>query len=160
VFISIIPPDCGNWGVLVGSWVGFDSTYDGGCCSYWAEGNNARQHECCGVVLFVFFLHFEGDVDAVGVLKGWVVVAEESTVFEELKVSDAEDFGSLFFVLLDLDVLTRAHGKEESESCELGDGTLQWCEILLCDFSDDASGDCFLLFFFWVFIFVGSELAV
>ena len=40
------------------------------------------------VLLFFFlFLHFEGDVDAVGVLEGWVVLAEESTVFEELKVS-------------------------------------------------------------------------
>ena len=97
---------------------------------------------------FVLFLHFEGDVDAVCVLEGWVVVAEESTVFEESKVLDAEDFGSSFFVLLDLDVLTRAHGKIESESCELGDGTLQWCEILFCNFGNDASRDCFLLFFF------------
>jgi len=63
-------------------------------------------------------------------------------------------------VLLDLDVLTQAHDKEESKSWELGDGTLQWHEIFFCDFSDDASGDYFLLFFFWVFIFVGSELAV
>ena len=97
---------------------------------------------------FVLFLHFEGDVDAVCALEGWVVVAEESTVFEESKVLDAEDFGSSFFVLLDLDVLTRAHGKIESESCELGDGTLQWCEILFCNFGNDASRDCFLLFFF------------
>ena len=42
------------------------------------------------------------------------MVAEESTVFEELKVSDAEDFGSSFFVLLDLDVFTQAHGKEKA----------------------------------------------
>ena len=127
---------------------------------YWAEGDIARRHECCGIVLFVFFLHFEGDVDAVGVLQGWVVVAEESTVVEESKVLDAEDFGSLFFVLLDLEVFTRAHGKEKGESCELGDGTLQWGEILLCNFGDDTSRDCFLLFFFWVFVFVGSELVV
>jgi len=106
VFDSIVPPDCGNWGVLVGFWVGFDSTYDGGCCLYWAEVDIVRRHECCGVVLFVLFLHFEGDVDAVGVLERWVIVAEESTVFEEPKFSDAENFSSLFFVLLDLDVLT------------------------------------------------------
>jgi hypothetical protein len=52
------------------------------------------------------FLLFEDDVDAVGVLQGWVVVAEESTIFEKSKVSDAEDFNSLFFVLLDLDIFT------------------------------------------------------
>ena len=75
-------------------------------------------------------------------------MAEESTVFEKLKVSDAEDFGSLFFVLFDLDVFTRAHGKEKGKSCELEDGTLQWREILLCGFGDGASRDCFLLFFF------------
>ena len=78
-------------------------------------------------------------------LQGRVIVAEESTVFEESKVLDAEDFGSLFFL----------HGKEKGKSCELGDGTLQWGEILLCNFGDDTSRDCFLLFFFWVFIFLG-----
>jgi len=82
VFDLIVPPDCENWGVVVGSWVGFDSTYDGGCCSYWGEGDFARRHECCCVVLFVLFLYFEGDVDAIGVLEGWVVVAEELTVLK------------------------------------------------------------------------------
>ena len=111
---------------------------------------------------FFFFLHFEGDVDAVGVLQGWVVVAEESTIVEESKVLDAEDFGSSFFVLLDLDIFTQVHGKEKGKSCELGDGTLQGGEILFCDFGDGTSRsrDCFLLFFFWVFVFVDSELAV
>ncbi len=160
MFNLILHSDGRNWGVVVGSQVGFDSTYDGGCCLYWAEGDIARGHECCDTVLFSLVLHLEGDVDAVGVLQGWVVVVEESTVFEELKVLDAEDFGSLFFVLLDLDIFTGAHGKEKGESCELGDGTLQWREILLCNFGDDTSRDCFLLFFCWVFIFVGSELVV
>jgi hypothetical protein len=91
VFDLIVPPDGRNWGVGVGSWVGFDSMYDGGCCSYGAEGDIARQHECCGIVLFVLFLYFKGDVDAVGVLQGRAIVAEESTAFEESKVSDAED---------------------------------------------------------------------
>ena len=68
-------------------------------------------------------MHLKGDVDAVGMLQGRVIVAEESTVFEESKVLDAEDFGSLFFVLLDLDIFTRAHDKK-GKSCELGDGTL------------------------------------
>ena len=75
-------------------------------------------------------------------------MAEELTVFEESKVSDAEDFDSLFFVLLDLDVFTRAHGKEKGKSCELGDGTLQWHEILLCNFGNDTSRDCFCCFSF------------
>ena len=109
---------------------------------------------------FVLFLHFEDDVDAVGVLQGWVIVAEELNIFEESKVLEAEDSGSLFFVLLDFDVFTLAHGKEKGKNCELGDGTLQWRKILLCNFGDDAGRDCILLFFFWVFIFVGSELAV
>jgi hypothetical protein len=87
-------------------------------------------------------------------------MAEESTVFEESKVSEAEDFGSLFFVLLDFDVFTQAHGKEKGKSCEVGDGTLQWCEIFLCNFGNDAGRDCLLLFFYGVFIFVGSELVV
>ena len=87
-------------------------------------------------------------------------MAEESPVFEESKVLDAEDFGSLFFVLLDLDIFTQVHGKEKGKSCELGDGTLQGGEILFCDFGDGTSRDCFLLFFFWVFVFVDSELAV
>ena len=98
---------------------------------------------------FCLFLHFEGDVNAVGVLQGWVIMAEESTVVEELKVLDAEDVGSLFFVLFDRDVFTQAHGKEKGESCQLGDGTLQWGEILLCCFGDDTIRDCFLLLFFW-----------
>jgi hypothetical protein len=126
----------------------------------WAEGDIARLHECSGIVLFVFFLHFESDVDAVGLLQGWVVVAEESTVVEESKVLDAEDFRYLFFALLDLDIFTRAHGKEKGKSCEVGDGTLQWGEILLCNFGNDTSRDCCLLCFFWVFVCVGSELAV
>ncbi len=114
MFDSIVPPDGKNWGVLVGSWVGFDSTHDGSCCLDWAEGDITRQHECCGVVLFILFLHFEGDVDAVGVIQGWVITAEESTVFEELKVSEAEDFGSLFFVLSNSDIFTQMHDKEKT----------------------------------------------
>ena len=82
-------------------------------------------------LFFLSFSAFQRCVDAVGVLQRWVVVAEELTVFEESKVLDAEDVGSLFFVLLDLDVFTQAHGKEKGKSWELGDGTLQWREILL-----------------------------
>ena len=59
-------------------------------------------------------MHFEGDVDAVGALEGWVVVAEESTIFEESKVSETEDFGSSFFMLLNFDVFTQIRGKEKA----------------------------------------------
>ena len=49
---------------------------------------------------------------------------QRSTVSEESKVLDVEDFGFLFFVLLDFDVFARVHGKEKGKNCELGDGTL------------------------------------
>jgi hypothetical protein len=42
VFDSIGPPDGGNWVVVVGSQVGFDSMYDGSCCSDWAEDDIVR----------------------------------------------------------------------------------------------------------------------
>ncbi len=71
----------------------------------WAQCNVARCHLGCRVVLLVFFLHFESDVDAVGVFEGGIIVVDEPTVFEESKVLEAKDFGSLFFVLLDFDVL-------------------------------------------------------
>ena len=83
MFDSIVPPDGGNWGVVVRSRVGFDLTYNCSCCSDWAEGDIVRRHECCHVVLFVLLLHFQGVVDAVGILQGWVIVAEDLPVFEE-----------------------------------------------------------------------------
>ncbi len=45
-----------------------------------------------------------------------------------------EDFGSLFFVLLNFDVFTQTHGKEKGKSCELGDGALQWPKIPFLQF--------------------------
>ncbi len=49
---------------------------------------------------------------------------DEATVFEESKVPEAKDFRTLFFILLDFDVLTRMHGKEKGKNCELRYGTL------------------------------------
>ena len=130
MFDSFVPPDSRNWGVMVGSRVGFDSTYDGSCCSDWAEGDIARQHECCGVVFLSLFCISKVMLMQSAYSRDWVVVAEESTIFEESKVLEAEDFGSLFFVLLNFDVITQAHGKEKGKSCELGDGTLHFFAIL------------------------------
>ncbi len=87
-------------------------------------------------------------------------MVNESTVFEESKVPEAKDFCTLFFVLLDFDVLARTHGKEKGKNCELRYGTLQLHQILFCNFSDDAGGYGFLLLFFWVGIFEGLELLV
>ncbi len=84
----------------------------------------------------------------------------ESTVFEEWKVPEAKDFCTLFFVLLDFDVLARTHGKEKGKNCELRYGMLQLRQIPFCNFGDDAGGDGFLLLFFFVGIFEGSELLV
>ncbi len=67
------------------------------------------------------FLHFEGDVEAVRVFQGWVVVTDETTVLEEVKVLKAKDFCTLFLLLWDFDVLTRMHGKEKGKDGELGD---------------------------------------
>jgi hypothetical protein len=117
VFDLIVPPDGGNWGVVVGSQVGFDSMYNGSCCSYWAEGDIARRHKCCGVILFIIFLHFEGDVDAVSVLQGWVVVAEESTVFEE---SNFGCRGIWFFIFLCCWTLTYSHNRMAKIKARVG----------------------------------------
>ncbi len=70
---------------------------------------------CC-VVLLILFLHFKVDVDAVGIFEGGIVVVHEPSVFEESKVSEAKDFGLLFVLLLDFDVLSRTHGKEKGKN--------------------------------------------
>jgi hypothetical protein len=66
------------------------------------------------------FLHFKGDVKAVCVFQGWVVVTDETTVLEEAKVPMAKDFFTLFLLLWDFDVLTRTHGKEKGKDGKLG----------------------------------------
>jgi hypothetical protein len=152
---AVVPPAGGDWSVIVGSRVGLDSANDGSGCSEWAQCNIARCHLGCRVVLLVFFLHFESDVDAVGVFEGGIIVANEPTVFEESKVLEAKDFGSSFFVLLDFDVLAQTHGKEKGKNGELQYSTLQLRQFLFCDFGDDASGDGFLLLFFGVGIVEG-----
>jgi hypothetical protein len=50
-------------------------------------------------------LHFKGNVEAVGVFKGWVVVVDEPSIFDELEISKSEDFGLLFLLLQYFDIL-------------------------------------------------------
>ncbi len=88
------------------------------------------------------------------------MVVYEPSIFEESKISEAEDFGLLFLLLLNLDVLARMHGKEEGMDGELQVYTLELRQFLFGDFGNDACGDDFLLMFLWVGIFVGSELAL
>ncbi len=52
-------------------------------------------------------------------------MVNKPTIFEESKVSEAKDFGSSFFVLLDFDVLAGMHGKEKGKNGELQYSTLQ-----------------------------------
>ncbi len=112
---------------------------------------------CC-VVLLILFLYFEGDVDAVGIFEGGIVVVCKPSFFEESKVLEAKDFGLLFALLLDFDVLTRTHGKEKGKNSELRYSALQLCQFLICNFGNDAGEDGFLLLFFGVFVFEVSEL--
>ncbi len=79
--------------------------------------------------------------------------------FEESKILDAEDFGSSFFLLLNLDVLAQMHGKKEGKDGELQDCTLELRQFLFGDFGNDTCRNVFLLLFLWVGIFVGSKLA-
>ena len=155
---AVVFPDGGDWGVVVGTRVGLDSVNDGGGCSDWAQRCVARCHMGCCVILLIFFLHFGGDVDAVGIFEGGIVVVNEPSFFEESNVLEAKDFGSLFVLLLDFVVLARTHGKEKGKNGELRYSALQLCQFPFCNFGDDAGGDCFLLLFFGVFAFEGSEL--
>jgi hypothetical protein len=75
--------------IVVGSRVGLDLSNDVGGCLDWAQCDVTRCHLGCRVVLLVFFLHFESDVDAVSVFEGGIVVVDKPTVFEESKVLEA-----------------------------------------------------------------------
>jgi hypothetical protein len=112
------------------------------------------------IIFLVILLEFECDVDTVGKFEGGIVVVYKRSIFEESKILEAKDFGSLFFLLLNFDILTRTHGKEESKDGELRYCTLELRQFLLGDFGNDACGDGFLLMFLWVGIFVGSELVL
>ncbi len=51
-------------------------------------------------------------------------------------------------------------GKEKGKNGELQYSTLQLRQLLFCNFGNDVGGDGFLLLFFGVGIFEGSELSV
>ncbi len=88
------------------------------------------------------------------------MVVYKPSIFKELKISEAEDFGLLFLLLLNLDVLAQTHGKDEDKDGEMQDCTLELHQFLFGGFSNDECGDGFLLMFLWVGIFVGSEFAL
>ncbi len=87
------------------------------------------------------------------------MVVYELFIFEESKILEVEDFGSLFLLMLNLDVLAQTHGKVEDKDGEMQDCTLELHQFLFGGFGNDECGDGFLLMFLWVGIFVGSELA-
>ncbi len=157
---AVVFPDGGDWGVVVGTRVGSDSANKGGSCSDWAQRHVARCHMGCCVILLILFLHFEGDVDAVGIFEGGIVVVNKPSFFEKSKVLEEKDFGLSFVLLLDFDVLARMHGKEKGKNGKLQYSALQLCQFPFCNFGNDADGDGFLLLFFRVFVFEGSELTL
>jgi hypothetical protein len=67
----------------------------------------------------VLLLQFECDVDTVGKFKGGIIVVYKPSIFEESEISDTEDFGLSFLLLLNLDALAQMHGKEEGHNDEL-----------------------------------------
>jgi hypothetical protein len=77
-----------------------------------------------GVVLLVFFLHLEGDGNAVRKFKVRVIVFNQFPVLEKSEVAEAKDVGPSLLCLGDLEVLTRSHCKENCDGGELSDGSL------------------------------------
>jgi hypothetical protein len=104
-------------------------------------------------------LHFKCDVDTVGKFERGIVVVYKLSIFEESEILEVEDFGSLFLLLLNLNVLARMHGEEGGKDSELQDCTLELHQFLFGSFGNDACRHGFLLMFLWVSIFVGSESA-
>ena len=74
---------------------------------------------------FSSFFCISKDVEAVRMFQGWIVVTDEATVLEEVKVPKTKDVSTLFLLLWDFDILTRTHGKEKGKDGELRYGTLQ-----------------------------------
>ncbi len=66
----------------------------------------------------------------------------------------------MFFMLLNLDIFAHVHGEGECKDGELQDCTLELFQFLFGNFGNDACRDGFLLMFFWIGIFVGSELVL
>jgi hypothetical protein len=127
----------------------------------WTGHNITSSDATWVVVLFSHpFLHFKGDVDAVRIFKGGIAVMNEPSFFEESKVLESKDFGSLFVLLLDFDVLARTYGKEKGKNGVLQYSTMQLCQFPFCNFGNDTCGDGLLQLFFGVFVFEGSDLTL
>ena len=82
---AVVLPDGGDWDVVIGTQVGLDLVNDGGGCLDWAQHHITRCHLGCCVVILVLFLHFKGDVDAVGIFEGGIVLVYEPSIFEEYR---------------------------------------------------------------------------
>jgi hypothetical protein len=105
------------------------------------------------IVFLVLHLQFECDVHTVGKFEGGIMVVYEPSIVKELEVLEAEDFSSLYLLLLNLEVLAQMHGDKKGKDGELGDCTLELHQFLFGDFGNEACGDGFLLMFLWVGIF-------
>ncbi len=57
------------------------------------------------IIFLALLLEFECDVDTVGEFEGRIVVVYKQSIFEETEISEVDNFGSLFLLLLNLDVL-------------------------------------------------------
>ncbi len=78
------------------------------------------------------------------------MVVYKPSIFEESEILEAEDFGSLFLLLLNLDARIQTHGKEEGMNGVLQDCNLELRQFLFGNFGNDICGDGFLLTFLWV----------
>jgi hypothetical protein len=67
MFDVVVPTNGGDWGVVVRSWVVSDLANNGNGCLDWVQRHVTQCNLGCLAILFIFFLHFECDVEAVGV---------------------------------------------------------------------------------------------
>ena len=74
---------------------------------------------CDSVHTLILLLPFEGDGDVVAGDETGVVVGDDAAVEDESDGTKAEDVGTTTFVVLDLDVFTRAASEEEAADTEL-----------------------------------------
>jgi hypothetical protein len=90
----------------------------------------------------------------------WVAVFDQFSVSEKSEVVEVKDVGPSLLCLGDLEVLARMHGDKNSDCGELSDGSLQLGGASFSDLGDDAQGDGFLLFLFWIVVDVRSKLSL
>ena len=86
-------------------------------------------------------------------------MGEFPPILEEAYVSKSKNICSPFLGLWDFQVLAGPAGEKETPNCKLCCCLLYFCCIHSGDFFDDAYWDCFLLFYWWVCVSVGSVLS-